>query len=340
MEFLVRKSLLAFVALGLFSSCEKDEDLLPGHYSADMPGYANLVSEGGVDYQMQVYFDLSSGENKAVNKRDVWDLALGCDASNPNLFVNASMLQSVAATGSTDFNSSYDPANFSFDYERAKRFYRSGRMMKGWNGTNADQQVFIIDLGKTMTNQARGYKLFQVTSFDGQTYTVKLSNLDHSNLQEVKIPMNSASTHVYISFADVTSVLNLEPPKDEWDILFTKYMERLFDGADTLDYSVTGALINPYKTMAYFHEESYADSTWSYSDLSAQDIDYARYSLRPDVIGHDWKYYDLDAGAYTAIPAKNYFVKDAEDKNYRLHFTGFYDEMGRKGGISFEYLQL
>ncbi|AEV31342.1 hypothetical protein Oweho_0321 [Owenweeksia hongkongensis DSM 17368] len=340
MELLIRNLAFAFLAILVFSSCEKEEDLLPGEYRSDVPGQVNMVSEGGVDYQMQIYFDLSSGENKGENKRDVWDLALGCDASNPNLFINPSMLQRVAATGSTDFSASYDPANFAFDYERAKTFYRKGRMMKDWNGTTSDEQVYIVDMGKTMTNQSRGYKLFQAVSFNGQAYTVKISNLDHSDLQELLIPVNSDYTHVYISFSNPSDILELEPPKEEWDILFTKYMERLFDGVDTLDYSVTGALLNPYKSVGYFHEESYLDSTWNYSDLSYEDIEESRYSTRSDVVGHDWKYYDLDAGAYSAIPSKHYFIKDAEEQNYRLHFTGFYDEQGRKGGVSFEYLPL
>lgn len=340
MELLIRKLVLAILAVAAFTSCEKEEEKLAGEYRADVYGQANMISEGGVDYQMQIFFDLSAEKNKGENKRDVWDLALGCDASNPNLFVNPAMLQSVAATGSTDFSQSYDPANFTFDYERAKNFFRKGRMIKEWNGTTPDKQVFIIDLGKSLTNQSRGYKLFQVLGFDGSSYNLRISNLDHSNVQEVQVPVNEKYTHVYISLAAPTDVLTLEPLKEEWDILFTKYMERLYDGTDTLDYSVTGALFNPYKTRGYFHEESYADSTWSYSDLSLEDIDESRFSKRSDVLGHDWKFYDLDAGAYSAIPEKNYFIKDAEEQNYRLHFTGFYDSEGRKGGISFEYLRL
>lgn len=334
----MNRYLIAFVGLLLFSSCEKEEEKLPGEYRYDMPGSANLVSENGVDYQMQVYFDLSSGENKGENKRDVWDLALGCNY--PNLFTNPGMLAKVASTGNSDFEATYDPDNFQFDHERSGHYFRKGRMMRDWEGNTFDDQVFIIDLGKTMNNKSRGYKLFQMVAYDGNSYTIRFSNLDHSDEKELSVPVNTAFNHVYISFDFPEEILNLEPAKEEWDLLFTKYMERLYDGEDTLDYSVTGALINPYNTMGYFHEESYADSTWGYSDLSIEDVEANRYSTRTDVIGHDWKYYDLDVGGYSVQKDKCFFVKDSEELNYRFHFTGFYDTNGNKGGISFEYLQL
>ena len=335
----MKRLVIAFASVVFFAACEKEEELLPGEFRIDTPGSANLVSEPGMDYQMQVYFDLSTEENKGSNLRDAWDLALGCDPNHPNLFTNPAMLAKVAATGSNDFNALYKTEDYSFSHERARHFFRSGLMMKMWNGTTPDDQVFIINLGKTMNNKDRGYKLFQVAGFDGSSYSIRFSDLDHSNLQEVTIPVDEAYNHVYVSFENVSDVLTLEPGKEEWDILFTKYMERLYDGTDTLDYSVTGALLNPHKTVGYFHEESYADSTWNYTDLSIKDVEPNRYSQRSDVIGHNWKYYDLDLGKYSVIMEKCYFVKDAEERNYRFHFTGFQDAEG-KGNIKFEYLHL
>jgi len=337
----MKKITLAFAALIVLAACEKKEEAFKGYFSVDTPGSANLVAVNGVDYPSQVYYDLSTAENKKQNIRDVWDLALGCDASKPNLFTNPSMLASVAPTGSFDFDATFNPDDFDFSHERAGTFFHKGKMMKNWQGTTPDSEVFIIDLGKTLKNKNRGYKLFQVLSFDGVSYTIKFSDLDHSNLQEVTVNVDDTYTHVYILFENPEEVLTLEPPKEEWDILFTKYMERLYDGAaDTLDYSVTGALINPYKTVAYFHEESYADSTWNYTDLTRDDIEPNRYTSYSAVIGHDWKYYDLDVGAYSVMRDKCFFIKDGQEIEYRFHFTGFYDGEGRKGLISFEHLQL
>jgi hypothetical protein len=330
----------ALFVLVILTSCHKEDKKIAPGFTYDLVGQANLVSEPGMDYQMQLYFDLSSGTNKAVNKRDAWDLALGCNPDKPNLFVNPAMLQRTASTGSTNFEATYNTTEYGFKHERAWRFFNNGFMMDDWANGVPGSEVFIIDLGKTLTNQARGYKLFQVTGFDANGYHIKVSNLDHTQLVEATIPLNPKYNHVYISLSNPNQILAIEPPKEEWDILFTKYMERLYDGTDTLDYSVTGALLNPYNTKAYFHTESYEDTTWSYSQLTIDDIVESRYTSRFDAIGHDWKYYDLDVGDYSVIAAKNYFIKDSNHQNYRLHFTGFHDEKSRKGGITFEYLPL
>lgn len=336
----MKKIALVFAALILLAACEKKEEPYGGYFSEDTPGSANLVAVDGADYPNQVYYDLSTAENQKQNTRDAWDLALGCDSDNPNLFTNPAMLAKVAPTGSSDFNATYNPDDFTFDHERAPNFYHTGRMMKNWQGTTPDSEVFIIDLGKTMNNKTRGYKLFQVLSFNGKSYTFKYSDLDHTNLQEVTVNVDDTYTHVYILLEKPEQVLTLEPPKEEWDILFTKYMERLYDGTDTLDYSVTGALINPYKTVAYFHEESYADTTWKYTELTKADIDPDRYTTYTNAIGHDWKYFDLDAGAYSVMRDKCFFIKDEQEVEYRFHFTGFNDAEGKRGLISFEHLQL
>lgn len=324
----------------ILGACQKEEEPLNGRYLTDRVGQVNMISEGGVDYQMQIYFDLSTGKYKAENKRDIWDLALGCNPSKANLFVNPAMLQRTAATGSSDFNKNFSISDYVFEYERAQNFYRNGRLTKNWINNIPSGEVYIVDLGKTLANQARGYKLLQITAFDENGYHLKMANLDHSDLIELKVPLNTSYNHVYISLSKPDAVLELEPPKEEWDIIFTKYMARLYDGSDTLDYSVTGALLNPYKSVAYFHEPSYRDSSWSYQDLRIEDLNESLYSQKSDVMGHDWKLFDLDAGAFRVIDAKNYFIRDISNQDYRLHFTGFYDDQGRKGGVSFEYLPL
>ena len=154
------------------------------------------------------------------------------------------------------------------------------------------------------------------------------------------IQTENTYNYQFIALADPQELLSLEPPKEEWDLYFTKYMERLWDGTDTLDYSVTGCLINPHQVTAYLDSVSYRDTTFKYEDLTLEDVNENLLTTRQDIIGHDWKYYSIDAGAYSVYDFKNYFVKDVADQIYRLHFTGFYDNEGHKGGVTFEYLAL
>ena len=332
---------LKIVLIGiLLMACEKEEELLPGRFLTDQIGQADMYSRNGVDYQMQLYFDMSSGSLKASNRRDAWDLALGCDMDRPNAFVNPAMSISLAATGSTDFSQLFNTGDYDFQYERARHFFTRGWISDDLSQGHSGQQVYLINLGRTLDNQSRGFKKLQVVSLDEKGYNLKVADLDNSNLSEVRIDVNPAYNHQYISLENPDSILTLEPPTQEWDLHFTKYMERLYDGSDTLDYSVTGCLINPSQTVAYFDTISSLDSTISYNSLRIEDVDESQLSNRQDVLGHEWKYFDLDAGAYLVRSNRNFFIRDNTGTTYRMRFTGFYDNEGNKGSVTFEYLPL
>jgi hypothetical protein len=319
---------------------EKDDTLLPGRFLTDQIGQVDMVSRNGEDYRMQLYFDMSTGTLKASNQRDAWDLALGCDMSKPNAFVNPAMTLAIAATGSTNFTQNYFPSDYEFRYERSNRFFTRGWMSEDMQNGTSGRQVYLVDMGRTINNQNRGYKKIQIVSLDDKGYDLKISDLDNSGLLETRIEVDGNYNHLYISLEKPDSVMQLEPPRNEWDLHFTEYMERLFDGSDTLDYSVTGCLINPYRTQAYFDTISSLDSSVGYTSLRLEDVDETRLTSRQDVIGHDWKYFDLDAGAFLVRTNWNYFVRDNGGATYRMRFTGFYDNSGNKGAVSFEYLPL
>ncbi len=335
------KKIIAFSLLAVMTmSCEKEDVLLSGSFISDQVGKVDMVSEGGVDYQMQVYYDLSGTRIISQNKRDVWDLAFSCDWTKPNVFTNGAMLQRVAYTGSTDFSANYNPQDFDFNYERAWRYLTRGLITDSWTAMQPNEGVYILDLGKNLKNEKRGFKLFQIIDLNVDGYTIKLSNLDHSQAQELTIPLDDRYNNVFISLDKPEELVKVEPQKTDWDFYFTKYMERLYDGADTLDYSVVGCLINPFGTAAYMDPRSAADSTVRYSDLEIEDYDANKLVKKQDVIGHEWKYFDLDDGAYAISENMNFFIKDKDDYVYRFHFTGYYDDQGLKGGISFEFLPL
>ncbi len=332
--------LLAILVLIIIQACQKDEDLLPGRFVTDQIGQADMVSEGGVDYQMQLYFDLSSGQVKTQNLRDSWDLAFSCDITQPNLFVNPAMSSSIARTGVTDFSTTFDPSNFKFEFERSGRYYHHGWWSGDIDNGQPKQEVYLINLGRDFANQERGFLKVQLIALESDAYLIKVAKLDNSELKEVRLSVEPRYNYQFIKLDKPDEILSLEPPKKEWDLHFTKYMERLFDGSDTLDYSVTGCMINPSNTTAYLDTISTQDSTISYTSLRIEDVDEHQLSDRQNVIGHDWKYFDLDVGTFLVRSNLNYFVRDNSNITYRLHFTGFYNNAGQKGGVSFEYLPL
>ena len=338
----LRLGIFKLLLLGLLlSACQKDEDLREGRFITDLVGQADMVSGDGVDYQRELYYDLSSSSFRASNQRDIWHLAFSGDPDHPNIFVNASMLMAVAATGSTDFTQNFKASDYNFEYERPHQFYQHAWMHQDFRSNGeAGSMVFLINLGRDLQNQPQGYKKFQILNHNEGSFQCQLSDLDGSNLQSFDLQTSSRYNYQFVHFNRPDSLMNLEPPKEDWDLRFCKYMERLWDGQDTLDYSVTGVLINPYATEAALDTLLSTDSTVSFTNLKIEDFNLSLLSQRTNTIGHSWKYFDLDAGAFGVRTWRMYLLKDEQGQHYRLRFTGFYGSTGNKGAVSFEYLPI
>lgn len=337
MEFRLRSILFIALIISLFA-CKEEETLRPARFISDQLGQVNMDSEPGQDYQQQLYFDLSSGTLQGNHRRDAWDLGLSADGLHPNIFVNPAMLMAVAPTGSLDFNQSFDPNNFNFEHERVQRIYTRAWMQKDFDADAKPQgEVFLIDLGLDMRNRARGYLKLQILNYEAGRYHLRLANLDGSKESQVDLQTDPIANNQYISLANPDSLLNLEPPKEDWDLLFTRYMELLWDGQDSLDYSVTGVLLNPFAGRAYL-DTTLTKRGISYSEVNRQDFSEESLSARSDAIGYNWKYFNLDESTYKIYPDWIYFVEDVQGQVYRFRFIGFYSSTGSKGNVSFEYL--
>ncbi len=322
------------------NACKEEEELLEGRFLTDQIGEASMVGSNEADYQMQVYYDLSTNQARASHLRDAWDLGFSCETNNPNAFINSAMLQSIAPTGKTDFFASYSASDYDFFFENPAQFYEEGILAQDFAQGAAQGEVFIINLGRDLKNQRRGHKLLKFNSFESGVYRFMVADLNQANLQEFEIKSDSRYNNVYVSFAQGDSTLLLEPPKEDWDLLFSRYMTKLFDGSDSLDYSVTGCLLNPYLVEAYQFEAFEQDTTFSWSMVTINEVEYGRLSVRADVIGHDWKSFSLETSSFTINKRNVYFIKDPDEILYRFRFSGFYDQNGNKGNVLFEYLPL
>ena len=329
------KKILSLLIIGfLATSCFKEDKFIGRQLVKEEVGRVDMVAEDGVDYPRQIYFDLSTTQARAFNYRDSWDLAFGCQPENPNISTNPSLLMQVAATGSSEWGKNFNTADYKFSYERADRFLHEAHLAADFEGTVPKGEVFILDMGRSLKNQARGYKLLQITSYDGKAYQVRVAKLDHSSELSFTVPLDETYNFVYLSLSDPDQVMKLEPPKEEWDLWFTKYMERLYDGSDTLDYSVTGCLINPYRTSVALYTDSLP-----FEQVTLQNADLSLLSGLSSGIGHDWKFYDLEEG-YKVLDKRVYLVQDPAGVNYKMSFTGFHDEASRKGAVTFKFIPL
>jgi len=77
-----------------------------------------------------------------------------------------------------------------------------------------------------------------------------------------------------------------------------------------------------------------------FADLEFADITGIEFSPDLDVIGHEWKYYNLEEGFYSVDANMVFIIKNQNNNFYKLHFIGYYNENGETGYPKFEFKKL
>ena len=188
----------------------------------------------------------------------------------------------------------------------------------GWGSYNVmtheveGTRVFVIKL------RDLGPKKLQITNLSGGVYTFKFADLDGANevTRSVAKSDHAGSTMAYFSFTTGEVVEDIEP-ETPWDLLYCRYTEYLDnpEGGDPIPYLLTGVLSGSGVQVAM------ADSV----DPANVEFDDYRDSLSTDlnVIGHDWKEFDLNTFAWAVAEDRVYFVLTADGHIWKLQFIDF-----------------
>ena len=125
----------------------------------------------------------------------------------------------------------------------------------------------------------------------------------------------------------------MEPNKNAWDIVFTRFRHIYYD-LNNFPYIVNAVLINPYQTLVA------ADSVTGYQQIKSYNYPGIQWVPNRNIIGFDWKSYDIQSGLYKVNPNKSYLIKTNSGYYYKLHFLDFYNKNGIKGTPTFEFDRL
>lgn len=296
------------------------------HVTFAQEGEFNQVSVGA-SYANATYYSIDDGSTTSVSHAD-WDIAFSLGDRDLGVLVNEASVGGLAdvelylttaedfatvdttemtrlhndeqSWGSGAFNSVTTPGD-PFDFGWGSYDPSTHKV----NGT----RVFVIKLRDDT------YKKIMIELLDGSVYTFKHADLDGNNevSQSVDKAAFSGKTLAYYSFAGDT-VLDLEPAS--WDLLFTRYLTTLDVGGGVLaEYPVTGVLLNAGMQAAKV--SGIDPQTVTYEDYDGP------YGDSSDVIGHDWKEFDLSAFQWLIPNDLVYFVQTADSNLWKIQFVDF-----------------
>lgn len=369
----MRKQLYTAALISLFfASCSNDDngDSVVENPSTEVP---TLVEEavlyptlGGPNEQNQVYIDLSTSDQTAV-QRDTWDLGFST-GSDFRVIINGSIKMAVKQLNTTDITAvqtedSAVSVGFSTPASLGYVDNPTGILQGAGSGVGtaiaeissieADNKVYLVNMGYevsttvpstgsvSMDGDARGWKKIRITR-QGSDYVLQYADLDATTAQSVTISKDADYNFVFVSLTNGQTV-NVQPKKDKWDLNFSGFTNYFYYGGEDVtyyfsDFITTNVLggTKAYEILATDASQTEAE----FEAFSLADVDeslFATSETDQRAIGSSWR----NGGGPTALPSikddRFYVIKDADGNLYKLLFLALTNDNGERGYPVFKY---
>jgi hypothetical protein len=306
-------------------------------------------AEAGSGALNSVFVDLSS--NSMVNvKRDSWVLGFssGTDfrvrLNNTNGTSGIKLagkfdLNAVTAAdvvlddlaiklGSTDANSFANIDNVDGDVTKD--------IIAGVSVTDADNPVYIVNpSGGSHSSVLSLDNLLKIRILrKGNGYTLQYAKLKETTFKTLDITKDGANNFVFVAFADVAKVVNVEPSKAKWDFVWTWSVYYGLMGTAPYPYGFSDVVF--VNNLGGAQAAQVATATVSYADYKESNIATTTFKAERNVIGSDWRSTSPATGVKTD---RFYVIKDAAGNVYKLRFISMgAGDPGKRGEPVLEYV--
>ena len=311
-------------SIPLLSSCLKEELPVPIHEQGDLVvGQVEL----GTTYGLQIYFDLASNSIVSTNHKTDWDLSFECVNGGWHVLLNSSLVAAAADMGEVPFTSitNTDDAVWTWDKQTG---VLDSTAIGDYRNSN---HVYLIDRGYNEDGTPLGFKKIMLEFNADETFGMRSSNLDGTEDEIITINKNPDINFQSYSF-NTKSVIDIEPNKNDWDVLFTQYTH-VFQNP-TLPYLVTGVLLNRHNTLGVLEESI------SFEEIAYENVGTFDFSSAINTIGYDWKSYNFDLSQFSIVENMHYVIKTNSEAYFKLRFIDYYNDLGEKGAPKFELQDL
>ena len=320
MKTLIR--IISFIAFILLVACEKD-------------GTTNLYTEVtvsmGANSASDVYYSLANGVANTVTRSD-WDIAFSVPTQSATVLINEGAGVELYCVGDTNDWESVDENTIASLQPRYNdktgwttgAFNRNSNPLDpfnfGWGHYNlADHNVYGDSIYVIKLADGAIKKFFYRERIGGTAiHYLSWANLDGTEAVNTTVVATSyVGTRNFIHYSLVNQeIVEAEPLKDQWDLLFTRYVIQIPAGPGVImNYPVMGVLSNAGVTVAKVTGVPPAnaldtDATGGYSGLA-------------DAIGYDWKVSDPVTHEISLVDSTSYFIQSVDSKKYQLYFTNY-----------------
>ncbi|MCX7728526.1 MAG: hypothetical protein N2203_03555 [Bacteroidia bacterium] len=304
-----------------FSSCLKKELPVPPHHSGNVITATIPLTS---NYKYQIFFSLNNNQIVQQQYKTSWDIAF--EGKDKRVILNSSKFMFACNTKKNNFSEVLDTNGFSKNkkYDTPTGNLDSTAIGKWWE----NNFVYIIDRGYNENGIHLGFRKLKILSYNNGVFSFAFCKLTDTIATTYTITTDTNYRFVGFNF-DSQQKVYCEPPKNQWDIVFTQYTETLSE-----PYLVTGCLLNrPYVSATITINDDFDNINYNKA------IQYIL-TTNANIIGYNWKTYDFNSSSYIVYPNKIYIIKGWNHYYYKLRFIDFYSTTGEKGYPKFEYQRL
>lgn len=282
----------------------------------------NVSMGNSPQYPNEVYFSLTNGEVKTV-ARNTWDIAfysaafsagiISNDGANVGLWAypNAG-IEGWETFDTTNIQSWTKLYNNNSDWEEGSfNIFSKGHPDYGWGIYSMTSHNVVGDslyLIKPVDGIYRKLHIVKKISTENK-FIIRYANVDGSNEHTDTLDVTPYTDRLFMAFSFSSGIVDREPPKADWDLLFTRY----YDSVMNTPYPVNGVLINNNLSVARVNPAAPDFTDWSGLD----------FVNKINIIGHDWKSYNLSASQWEMTDSLAYFIRKENGPVVKLVFEAF-----------------
>ncbi len=324
--------------LFLTVSCLKEDDGMI--YVPPIQGAELKPEVGGPNQPNQVWVDLSTGNMKMTN-RTSWDLGFYTGDQFAVILNTSALMSASPVDGYTDLaeiNSTnmaglmsvvqvanFDPNNINYIDDVRGNYLNDGTVIQEEN------KIYLINMGYNIPDgpfqpgtsyaagTARGWKKIKISS-EGNGYRLEYADLNSTQTNEIYLDKDENYNFRFFSLV-TEQVMDIQPPKKDWDICFTVFVNHVFDnnGNDNGSYIYTDFVMSNTMANTGAYEVITTESTLlsDFNDFSGSDVDESLFIYDDHrAIGSNWR---IVPGAILKKD-RFYVVKDPNGVLFKLRF--------------------
>lgn len=297
--------ILLFFVITIVSCFPKEEKVEPSPRI-----YQSVSVDAGPTKNDVLFYSLDAGRIVAKASPMEWDLYIDNEVIRINYFRS----MSVAKTNK-NWEEINDTSGLSFSFLTDQ----ISDTLSQWE--LSENQIYVLNMGLDNEYEPLGFMVFQASrTSDG--VILKYRDLDGTNEWT-----NQISEDYFYYHLKNGQRLNL-PNDKEYDIALGKYTDYITVDDISQDYTIYGAIVG--NASAYLLDDDF-------ETIDANDFDVNQLSNRKDIIGWDWKRFNLEKNAYEILPKMTYMISTNSDYLCKLRFVDYLNDQGISGHPTFEY---